>query len=275
MNDVTSKRKEDVDMGKIEPIDEEECKWGINGLWLFIAPQGGGKTYTLIEIILFTEMYRKEPIFNQIIFSSTSDGMDKTLDMFRKVIKSPIEFVPEDKLIQRLDGHIKRKKKFYSMMKFIKSNGKTVDDIMKKTAKKYRLYSTEKTAKYIRHKIEQYGHPKYPANLLLILDDYLGSDSLEKRNQPLVKKLTKLRHYNITTIISQQSCKGIGKTVRILCSDIALWKGFGEEDVLDLFKEMSLPMDKKDIFAIYKTLTNKHDRIEIHKHVDEIDVVQQ
>ena len=271
MNRVNKEEDDEVAMEKIEPFSEE-CKWGKNGLWLFIAPQGGGKTYLLIEIILYAERYLPKPFFNQIIFSSTSDGMDKTLEMFKKEIKTPIEFVPADNIMKRLQMHIRRKKKFYSMMKYINSHGEKVDDIMKKAGKKYHLYTQKKTAKYIKKKIKDYGHPNYPANLFLILDDYLGDDSLERRNQPLVKMLTKLRHYNITTCISQQSTKGIGRTARILASDVCLWKGFGEEDFLDLFKEISLTVNKKDLYKVYSTFKNRHDRLEVHKHMDEIDV---
>lgn len=271
MNEVENKEKAETDMEKIEPFDEE-CKYGKNGLWLFIGAQGSGKTYKIIETILYTEYFQNKPFFNQILFSTTSDDMDKTLDKYKNKIKTPIEFVPEDKLLSRLEMHIKRKKKFYSMTKYVNSQGQKIDDRLKKTAKKHRLYTQEKTAKYIKYKIKHYGHPKYPANTLLILDDYLGSDTLERRNQPLVKMLTKLRHYNITTIISQQSCKGIGRTPMLLCSDVCLWKGFGEEDFMNLFSEMSLPIPKKELWKIYTTFRNKHDHLEVHRHMDEVDV---
>ena len=57
------------------------------------------------------------------------------------------------------------------MMKYIKSHGDNVDPTMKRLAEKHSLYSKKKTAKYLRKKMEDYGHPNYPANLLLILDE--------------------------------------------------------------------------------------------------------
>ena len=209
MDEVLSKNKEEMDMEKIEPFSEE-CKFGKNGIWLFIGPQGSGKTHKLIQTILYTEFYGEKPYFNNIIFSSTSDTLDKTLDAFRKKIKTKIEFVKQENLFDRLQSHIKRKTKFYSMMKYINSNGDIVDPTMKHIAEKHKLYTRPKTAKYLRKKMEDYGHPNYPANLLLILDDYLGSNLLEFKNSPIVMFLTKCRHFNITCIIAQQSTKGIG-----------------------------------------------------------------
>ena len=58
MDEVQEKEHEELSFEKIEPFDEE-CKFGKNGLWLFIGPQGSGKTHKLIETILYTEMVYK------------------------------------------------------------------------------------------------------------------------------------------------------------------------------------------------------------------------
>ena len=271
MDEVLSKNKEEMDMEKIEPFSEE-CKFGKNGIWLFIGPQGSGKTHKLIQTILYTEFYGEKPYFNNIIFSSTSDTLDKTLDAFRKKIKTKIEFVKQENLFDRLQSHIKRKTKFYSMMKYINSNGDIVDPTMKHIAEKHKLYTRPKTAKYLRKKMEDYGHPNYPANLLLILDDYLGSNLLEFKNSPIVMFLTKCRHFNITCIIAQQSTKGIGRTVRRLSSDACVWRGFGEADFIDLTKEFNLSMNRRDLYNIYKQFKNKHDNMEFHNHMDEVEI---
>lgn len=272
MNEVHDKHKEDLDMAKIEPFSDE-CKFGINGIWLFIGKQGSGKTHKLIETILYTEHFQEKPFFSQIIFSSTSDGLDKTIETYKKKIKTHIEFVPESKIFERLQTHLKRKSKFYSMMKWINSNGSITDKNITKMAEKHHLYDKTRTAKYIRKKIADYGHPGYPAHLLLILDDYLGSDLLESKNSEMVKFLTKCRHFNITCIISQQSTKGIGRTVRRLASDAVIWKGFGEDDFVDLVKEFSLSMDKKMLYRIYsRSLKDNHDNMAIHNHLDEVEV---
>ena len=271
MDEVQKKEHEELDFEKIEPFDQE-CKFGKNGLWLFIGPQCSGKTHKLIETILYTELVYDKPYFDSIIFSSTSESLDKTLDLFKQKIKTRIEFVPENKLLDRLALHIKRKAKFYSMMKYVKSHGTVSDVNMVKMAKKHKLYDVKKTSRYIKKKIEDYGHPAYPAPLLLILDDFLGSSLLESKMSDMVKMLTKCRHYNITCIISQQSTKGIGRTVRRLASDCCLWRGFGEDDFMDLTREFNLSASKKDLYQIYKNLKNRHDYMEFHSHLDEVDI---
>jgi hypothetical protein len=271
MDTIMDDNNEELDMEKIEPFSDE-CKFGKNGLWLFVGPQGSGKTHKIIQTILYTEMMGDKPFFDNIIVSSTSDSLDKTFDAFKEKITTRIEFVPEKELMGRLQMHLKRKSKFYSMMKYIKSNGQTVDKVMKHSAEKHRLFTTKKTSKYIKHKIEQYGHPKYPSNLLLILDDYLGSDLLEQKGSPTVKFLTKCRHYNITCIISQQSTKGIGRTVRRLASDACLWRGFGQDDFMDFVREMSFSMDKKALYDFYRRFQDKHDCIIFHNHLDEVSI---
>ena len=51
MDSVQEKHKDELDMAKIEPFSEE-CKFGKNGIWLFIGKQGSGKTHKLIQTIL-------------------------------------------------------------------------------------------------------------------------------------------------------------------------------------------------------------------------------
>ena len=271
MDEVQSKEHEELSFEKIEPFDEE-CKFGKNGLWLFIGPQGSGKTHKLIETILYTEMVYEKPYFDNIIFCSTSEALDKTLELFKKKIKTKIEFVKEDKLLERIKLHIKRKAKFYSMMKYVNSHGEKSDDTMVRLAKKHKLWDIKKTSRYIKKKIEDYGHPAYPAPLLLIMDDFLGSDMLESRMSEMVKLLTKCRHNNITCIISQQSTKGIGRTVRRLASDCCLWRGFGEDDFMNLTREFNLSMDRKDLYQVYKNFKSKHDCMMFHSHLDEVDI---
>ena len=271
MNDVQQRVSEDLDFEKIAPFDDE-CKFGKNGLWLFIGPQGSGKTHKLLETILYTELVYGKPYLDNIIFCSTSVQLDKTLDAFKKKIKTKIEFVPEDKLLERIKTHIKRKAKFYSMMKYIKSRGEESDETMVRLAKKHKLYDVKKTSKYIKKKIEDYGHPAYPAPLLLIMDDFLGSSMLESKMSEMVKLLTKCRHNNITCIIAQQSTKGIGRTVRRLASDCCLWKGFGEDDFMDFTKEFNMSMGRKELYNIYKQLKTRHDCMIFHSHLDEVEV---
>jgi hypothetical protein len=165
-------------------------------------------------------------------------------------------------------------------MRFKKTNEEEVSKSLKKSFDKYGIaYKTiqrmdgvfliklkQRQQKYVNKKVNDYGEPDYPTNTLLILDDFMSSDLLERKESPVVKLLSKLRHYNITTIISQQSTKGIGRTVRRLTSDVVLWKGIGAEDFNKLLDEMSISVGKDYLWSIYQTLKGKHDYLEIHPH---------
>lgn len=273
MSSTLSRNKKELDAAQITPFCNE-VQFGKNGLYLFIAPQGGGKSYNIAKFILMTENLNGTPYYNTIVYCSTSDGLDKTLDVFRKKFKTDVKYIDEQRLLPFITHYIKRQKHFYSMVKYLNSNGKTVDATLTELFKKHGCINKIKEYKYIVRKLNEYGNPPYPNNMLLILDDFLGSDLLESKKSPLVKVLTKLRHYNITTIVSQQSTKGIGRTVRRLASDCALWKGIGYDDFIDLMKEIPVKADKEYLWQLYSSLKNKHDFVEFHFHCDSYRVVR-
>jgi hypothetical protein len=83
MDKAIEQNKEDLDMPKIEPFsNKDQVYYGKNGLILFIAPQGGGKSYTLCGFILLTERLYSKPFFHNIIYCSTNDRFDKTFGAF-------------------------------------------------------------------------------------------------------------------------------------------------------------------------------------------------
>ena len=218
--------------------------------------------------MLIHEEINKQPYYNSIIYCSTSDGLHKTLDAFRKKFKTDVHHIDEDPLLPFIQHYIKRQKHFYSMVKYLNSNGKIIDKTLDELFRKHECINRAKMMKYIAGKLNEYGNLPYANNMLLILDDFLGSDLLESKRSPLVKTLTKLRHYNITTIRSQQSTKGIGRTARRLASDCALWKGMGYDDFMDLMKEIPVKADKGYIWTLYISLRNKHDFVEFHFRCD-------
>jgi hypothetical protein len=166
------------------------------------------------------------------------------------------------------------------MVRFKKTGGEDRPKVLNKHFEKYgiddkkiermegniEVKMKKRQEKYIEKKLKDYGNPEYPTNTLLILDDFMGSDLLERKESPIVKLMSKLRHYNITTIVSQQSTKGIGRTVRRLTSDCCLWKGIGYEDFMKLLDEMPIEVGKDYLWSLYQTLKNKHDYLEIHPH---------
>jgi len=270
MDNILKQNVKQLKLEKIEPISDE-VHFGLNGIWLFIGRQGSGKSYKIMQIILYTELlHRDKPLFNNIIFCSTSNENDKTIDAFKNHVRTRIEYVAPEDLIKRMEQHIKRKKKFYAIMTYIQSKGKIVPKAMKKMALKHKLFDTKKTAIFIQKKFYNWGNPTYPAFCLLIMDDMMGNTDLERKENPLVKMLTKCRHYNITCIISQQSTKGIGRPTRRLASDACIWAGFGFQDFIDIAREMSNNENPKLLYEeLYKDLTG-HDFMAFHSHLNEV-----
>jgi ribosomal protein S21 len=273
MTKIAKKNQKYLDMAKIEPFDKE-LLLAKNGLILFVAPQGAGKSYNISQFILMTESLQEDgkPIFSTIVYTATNDDLDKTLKIFKKEFKTKVEYIEETKLMPYLTKYIKRQRKYYAIVDFLLSKYKNIDKILQHTFDKYHLDTLRKRMAYITRKIISYGNPPYPNQMLLILDDVLGSELLESKRCPLVKLLTKLRHYNITTIIAQQSTKGIGKEVRRQSSDCIIWKGIGYDDFIDFMKEMSIPFDINYMYEVYHSLLGKHDYLAIHKHIGNFEV---
>ena len=203
---VRKKNSKELSMALIKPLtkDYQFCS---NGIYLFSAPMGAGKSYEIIRHILISERLFDEPYYSLIVFCSTSGGLDKTVQSFLPKIKTPIAMMPESSLLPFLRRHIKIKKKYYAIIQFMNSNLKKPGQEMTRIITKHGLKKKEQQLKYIAEKLLKYGTDRYPANLLLILDDFAGSPLLQQKESELNRILTKTRHYNITCIIAVQTVK--------------------------------------------------------------------
>lgn len=137
MKKVVCKNKTDIDTVSIKSLFEG-YNFDTIMLALFIGGMGSGKTYFIIRHILVTENILAKPYYNLICYCSTSDELDKTVDTFKKQIKTPIIFIPPEQLMNFLQRHIKRKKKFYSMVKYINSGRKVVDKTFRHSVQKHK-----------------------------------------------------------------------------------------------------------------------------------------
>ena len=136
-------------------------------------------------------MNNGEGYYNLIVFCSTSGGLDKTVQSFLPKIKTPIAFVPDTSLLQFLQCHIRRKKKYYSLYRYVNSGGKKVDEEFKRLIEKHKLDKEEKKLLYVAQKLLKYNTVKYPLNLLLVLDDFAGHKLINKPDSELCRILTK------------------------------------------------------------------------------------
>ncbi len=179
---------------------------GINGQ-IMIGRPGAGKSYWLWSHILITERLFKHPYYHKIIFCSTSGKADKTAEVMSKEVKSPIIYLSEGELMDYLKKHVKRKIKYYAMVKHIMSRMRETNEEMQRLINKHSLQEIDDRIVYIANKLVKYQTSSYPFNTLIILDDCAGSDLLTHNNTEFLRLLTKTRHYNITCIMAIQTLR--------------------------------------------------------------------
>ena len=261
INKIVKKNSAELNMALIKPLSDE-YKFSTNGFYIFCGKMGSGKTLEIIKHILITDrMNNGEGYYNLIVFCSTSGGLDKTVQAFLPKIKTPIAFVPDSSLLQFLNAHIKMKKKYYSLYKYINSGGKKIDDEFNRLIEKHKLDNDEKKLLYVAQKMMKYNTTKYPLNLLLVLDDFAGNQLINRPDTELCRILTKTRHYNITCVLSVQSTKFVIKNLKRICTDLILWRGVSWDDFYNLQRELPHNFDVKEVWEDYKNLSDPHSKL--------------
>ena len=260
---VRKKNSKELSYALIKPLTKS-YPFCSNGLYLFSAPMGSGKSYEIKRHIIISERLFDEPYYSLIAFCSTSGGLDKTVQTFLPKVKTPIAFIPETSLLPFLRRHIKVKKKYYAIIQFMNSNLKKPNQEMQRIITKHGLKKKEDMLKYIAEKLLKYGTDRYPANLLLILDDFAGSPLLQQKESELNRILTKTRHYSITCIICVQTVKFVIKNLKRMLSDAIVWKGLSYDDWVGFMRELSHSFDADVLWERYHQLKDSHSRLELH-----------
>ena len=88
-----------------------------------------------------------EPYYDQVIFSSTSGTLDKTVEALKDSIETDVVFVKDVELMDYLQKRIRQKMKFYGIVKFIESNGERKTDEMEEIIEKHHLVKMVKGLK--------------------------------------------------------------------------------------------------------------------------------
>lgn len=105
------KNQKDIEMALIKPLSPD-YPFSTNGIYFLIGKPGAGKSYWIWSHIMITEKLFKKPYYSKIIFCSTSGKADKTAEVLHKSIKTPIDYVNENELMDFLKKHLKRKAKY-------------------------------------------------------------------------------------------------------------------------------------------------------------------
>jgi hypothetical protein len=301
LQDVADKNKDVLDSAKIMPL-APEWKFCTNGLYLLLATAGCGKSRFIMKHILMADRIAKGRYYSLIAYCSTSGELDQTVqtNLDAKIIKTPLVQVQDGELMRFLARHLKRKKKYYAMIKFLRKHviSKTLQHSVDKHNLKYWKYTKKvpledynivpganndvrtqgmvekvnkhKLTAWILRKISQYGVKRAVLPLLVVLDDFAGHQLIERKETPLAKMMTKCRHYSCTFIIAVQTPKYVIKNIRRQATDVVIWTGLTEEDFFDLFKEIAFSYDRDTIWQEYKQMKTQTSHlilnIKAHQH---------
>jgi hypothetical protein len=154
LKDVASKNQDTLDSAKITPLSEE-WQFCTNGLYLLLATAGCGKSRFIIKHILMCDRLAAGRYYSLIAYCSTSGEMDSTVKTYleSKVIKAPLCQVSDDDLMKLLARHLKRKRKYYSMVKYLRKHviTKTLQNSIDKHMLKVWKYDKKAANEYAKH----------------------------------------------------------------------------------------------------------------------------
>ena len=253
------KNQRDIEMALIKPLSPE-YPFSSNGIYFLIGKMGAGKSFFIWRHIMITEKLFKKPYYSKIIFCSTSGKLDKTAEVLSKNVKTNIEYIKEDDLMDYLKRHLRRKLKYYALVKHVLSRMKEVNEEMTRLINKHSLDEIEDRIVYIANKLVKYQTASYPYNTLLILDDAAASPLLKNGNSELCRLLTKTRHYNLTCIIAVQTLRFVHLNVKRLATDIIMYSGFSRNDFESMLNQTPNNLETKSITNEYLQHTDIHDR---------------
>lgn len=263
MREALKKNQKEIDGALIKPLSKDYA-FSTNGIYFFIGKMGTGKSHSIWKHILMMENMYDKPYYDLIIFSSTSGSLDKTSEMFAKKIKTPIQYVKERSLMSVLERHLRRKQKYYAMVRHVLAKMRESSEEMDRIIRKHGLEDIEDRIVYVATKLAKYGTNSYPFHTLLVLDDFAGSPLFKGQNPPLGRLLTKTRHYNLTAIIVAQTIKFVPLNLKRMATDMIIWSRFSDEDFLTMLDQTPNSLNKKEALTEYHTLTGPHDRLIIN-----------
>ena len=249
----------DIEGALIKPLSDD-YPFSSNGIYFLIGRPGAGKSYWIWRHIMITERLFKHPYYNKIIFCSTSGKMDKTAEVLNKKIKSKIEYVSEKQLMTILKRHLRRKTKYYALVKHVLSKMKETSEEMQRIIEKHHLNDLEDKIVYIASKLCKYQTSSYPFHTLIILDDCAGSDLLKNGNSEFIRILTKTRHFNITCIMAFQTIRFVHINAKRLATDVICYSGYSEEDFTSLLQQTNNNLNTKQTVAEYLQHRDPHDK---------------
>lgn len=259
INETMKKNQKEIEGALIKPLSPD-YPFSTNGIIFLIGRPGSGKSYWIFKHIMITEKLFKHPYYNKIIFCSSSGKADKTAEVLSKNIQTKIDYVTEAELMDYLKKHLKRKIKYYAMVKHILTKMKETNEEMQRLINKHSLQDIDDRIVYIANKMVKYNTSSYPYNTLIILDDCAGSDLLKNGNSEFIRLLTKTRHYNITCIMAFQTIRFVHINAKRMATDIICYSGYSEEDFTSLLQQTNNNLNTKQTVQEYLQHRQPHER---------------
>jgi succinate dehydrogenase flavin-adding protein (antitoxin of CptAB toxin-antitoxin module) len=267
---------EALEQAKIKPI-HELFPYAQNGICAYIATMGSGKSYQFTKLMAKQQGIFEDPFYELVVYCSTSEGFDETVETFKKAItKSKLVSVKDSNLLEWLNKYMRRTLKYNAINKLLRSDFEEITDEMERiiTKHRFKLPNAEpkisrkekfKFLEYLAKKIANYNWKTYPHRLLLILDDFASHPLVRSKETEMSRLLKKLRHFNINVIICVQTSKSIPREIKRILHDCVLFPGMSKDDFDDLMKEGPFGnFDRKQLWNIYSGLKNPHDQFLIH-----------
>ena len=262
--------KFNLDNASIEPI-HPSFPWSSNGIWAYIAVMGSGKSYSVMKTILQQESLNDEPYYELVVYCSTSNGFDQTVQTHQNSIKkSKLVFVQDTQLLDWINKYLRRILKYNAINTLIFSEFTKFTDEMLRLKDKHRLTNNSKLIKYVSKKLISYGWKTYPHRCLLILDDFASHPLVRSKESEMSRLLKKLRHFNITVNIIVQTTASLSKEIRRILSDVVLFRGVNEDDFKSFFKVVPNTYDVKKLWSLYKSMKNRRDKMILHLSANKI-----
>ena len=269
--DKVQKKNKYLKYALLTPI-HEKYPYAQNGITAMIASMGSGKTYTYLKLMKQQEVLFDDAFYELILLCSTSNKFDATVNAFKGLItKSKLVAIKDTELLEFLNKYMRRILKFNALNKYM-VDSKDMDEELERVAEKHKLKldskkpaDIEKVVRYVTGKLQKYQWRTFPHRCLLVLDDFASHPLLRSKENELPRLLKKLRHFNINVIICVQTTRSIPRDIKRILSDCIVFPGISRDDFYDLMKEGPFgEFDADEVYKVYKSLTNKHDRLVFH-----------
>ncbi|EAY22614.1 hypothetical protein TVAG_036400 [Trichomonas vaginalis G3] len=206
-----------------------------NSINIFLGQRGSGKTFNGFNIAaLISRIPTKYHLF---VFVSNNPN-DETFRKFKPLVKIPsvlISYQESESFMTELIEY----KQAYDKIKFKKLEGRLTDECKKDILS--HLY------------INDFHNPSL--HTLILYDDAL--EVFKKPNAKEFRYLLENRHTRSTYILNIQDWKGISPQLKANIDSVWMFGGYPRNRYCYIFNQLSSPMDRDEIYEVYKNLNKR------------------